>query len=106
MSLFLIPQISFILLLFIVAAYGILHSKSKFRPRKNFSESDKRETLRSKKYRCGRCNKGLKTGKIEFHHKDGNRCNANLRNCQALCKECHRSITSKDYNSYRNRTNW
>jgi hypothetical protein len=106
MTPYLLPEVCFTIFLIIVAAYGIHHSKSKFRPRYDFPSSVQRQTLHCQKYRCAICKQQLKKGKFEFHHKDRNRCNNKLKNCQALCKTCHKSITAKDYKSYRNRTNW
>jgi len=56
--------------------------------RKAFSEITKQMTLIRQNSCCNECGKYSKV--LEFHHKNGNRADNRLENCQALCPNCHR----------------
>ena len=102
-----IIQISIIFFLMILSVMGIMYSKSKYRVRRNFTSMDKRAVRFNKqKNRCRKCKKALIWRNFQYHHKDGNRSNNRISNCQLLCKKCHSEITSNNHASYRNRTNW
>ena len=58
-----------------------------------FSKKKQDTTVENQKYRCDKCRKKAKF--FEFHHRDGNRSNNDLSNCQALCLDCHREIHAK-----------
>lgn len=55
--------------------------------RKDFSEEDQIETQRRQDHRCAKCGKILNI--VEYDHKDGDRTNNHVSNCQALCPTCH-----------------
>jgi len=61
--------------------------------RKNPSKKTKRIVLQQQNYRCRDCGDYLHFP--EFHHKDGNRSNNALWNCQALCPNCHARKTRR-----------
>ena len=58
--------------------------------RKAFSEVVRKEVIIKQKYRCYKCRKKLLPYGKDFHHKDGNRSNNKISNCQVLCTPCHR----------------
>ncbi|MGI0057216.1 MAG: HNH endonuclease signature motif containing protein [Nitrosarchaeum sp.] len=59
--------------------------------RKSFSQTTQEITLIKQAYRCNACNNKL--NEINFDHIDGNRSNNSIRNCQALCPNCHAKKT-------------
>jgi len=69
--------------------------KQKIKPgkRKYFSEKKQDITKKDQNYKCDKCGKKAKF--FEFHHRDGNRSNNDLSNCQALCLDCHRETHSE-----------
>ena len=49
---------------------------------------DEKESVRNRQ--GGVCNKcGRHPPRWEYHHRDGNRSNNNLSNCEGLCPNCH-----------------
>ena len=61
-------------------------------PRKDFSETTKKLTLKKQGYVCKICKKLSKHW--DFHHKFG-RSNNRPFNCEALCPACHAENTRK-----------
>lgn len=106
MTPFLILQIALVGILLAMSVYGIKHTKSKYRDRNDFSRRNKRIIRREiQNGKCPLCRKKL-YGRIEYHHKDGNRSNNRLSNGQAMHRHCHMLITGKNQKHYRNQTNW
>jgi 5-methylcytosine-specific restriction endonuclease McrA len=68
--------------------------KFKYTQRRGFQEYIKEETLQKQKYKCAHCKRYLKVR--EFDHKDGDRSNNDISNCQALCPTCHSLKTSSE----------
>jgi 5-methylcytosine-specific restriction endonuclease McrA len=61
--------------------------------RKAFSQSVKDTILLRQANSCKRCLEYIKP--LEFHHKNGDRSNNKLWNCESLCPNCHAKITRK-----------
>ena len=61
--------------------------------RKSFSQTTQEITLIKQAYRCNACNNKLDV--VNFDHIDGSRSNNSIRNCQALCPNCHAKKTRK-----------
>jgi 5-methylcytosine-specific restriction endonuclease McrA len=57
--------------------------------RKPFSPSVKTAAMANCHSNCMRCGKKLEEGAINFDHKDGDRSNNSLENCNVLCSDCH-----------------
>ena len=68
------------------SVFDLLASNSSSK-RENFSESIKEEVLRNQNHRCAHCNNLLTV--VDFDHKDNDRSNNDITNCQALCPNCH-----------------
>jgi hypothetical protein len=73
--------IAFVIWIFAIAV--LFSSPSKKGKRKSFSILVKRETVRKQKAK-------LVDYGLDFDHKNGDRSNNKLSNCQALCTPCHR----------------
>lgn len=58
--------------------------------RRAFSEAVRKEAISKQKYKCYQCREKLLPYGRDFHHKDGNRSNNKISNCQVLCTPCHR----------------
>jgi len=67
--------------------------KKKKRKRKNFSKSTQKLTLIAQRNVCKSCKKPSKHW--DYHHKNGDRSNNLLGNCEALCLVCHAEKTRK-----------
>ena len=76
--------------IWIVATAVLLSSPVKKGERKGFSILVKREAVRKQKAKCARCKRKLVDYGHDFDHKNGDRSNNKLSNCQALCTPCHR----------------
>jgi hypothetical protein len=76
--------------IWIVAIAVLLSSPVKKGERKSFSILVKREAVRKQKAKCARCKRKLVDYGHDFDHKNGDRSNNKLSNCQALCTPCHR----------------
>ena len=63
--------------------------------RRQFSKLTKQKTLIKQNFRCNSCGNPLE--EVEFHHKNGNRTDNRLENCQALCPNCHAKKTRKKF---------
>jgi hypothetical protein len=78
-------------IIFIVIAYNIWKLKHRTKKRRSFSADIKRQILINQNNKCAICkrNKGV----WDYDHKDGNRSNNKISNCQALCPICHAKKT-------------
>jgi hypothetical protein len=74
----------FILLVIII---GLLIGKRHRYVRKYFTAEVKRKILKRQCHKCAKCN--WNAGVFDFDHKDGNRSNNKMSNCQELCPNCH-----------------
>ena len=85
------PKNSVIPMIVFVVIIGLL-SKRKKRSgkggiRRGWTE-DQKESVRNRQ--GGVCNKcGKHPPRWEYHHRDGNRSNNSLNNCEGLCPNCH-----------------
>src|SRR5262245_48459545 len=79
-------EILFIIILFGIII-GLLIRKRHTYARKYFAADVKRKILKKQGHKCAKCN--WNTGVFDFDHKDGNRSNNKMSNCQALCRNCH-----------------
>jgi len=68
-------------------------SKRKRGKRKRFSTKTQKLTLLRQRNLCADC--GIFLLYPEFHHKDGDRKNNYISNCEALCPNCHAKKTRK-----------
>jgi HNH endonuclease len=71
--------------------WKLKHRGGKYRQRRYFQESVKKETLRNQNYKCAICKRT--TGVWDYDHIDGNRSHNDPNNCQALCPNCHAKKT-------------
>lgn len=62
-------------------------------PRKDFTESTKKSSRFIQGNACNRCKKY--TDLWDYHHRDRDRSNNSLENCEALCPYCHAKKTRK-----------
>jgi len=59
--------------------------------RKVFSILTKQKILIRQNFCCNECGKYSEL--LQFHHKNGNRADNRLENCEALCPNCHAKKT-------------
>lgn len=93
---------AFIALLFLGASFALYQGirsikqdrrgETKAR-RKPFPQWIKDSTLQLQDGKCNMCSMPLNSLVVEYDHKDGDRSNAQLSNCQALCANCHSEKT-------------
>ena len=85
----------FVFIVFLIGITIFTNSiRKKDKIRQNFSKAIKNKILEKQKNKCAVCRKIPPL--FHFDHKDGNRSNNNLKNCQALCPNCHSIKTLKD----------
>ena len=58
--------------------------------RHNFTVKAKSKAVLRQKGRCALCGAHMNRWERDFHHKDGNKSNDKLSNCQAVHTRCHR----------------
>jgi TctA family transporter len=58
--------------------------------RKMFSQAVKREVIHKQKGKCAICKRKLQSYGLDFHHKNQDRSNNKISNCEVLCTVCHR----------------
>ena len=61
--------------------------------RRGFSTSVKEQVLKKQGHRCNICNRLLNV--VDYDHKNGDRSNNDISNCQALCPNCHTEKTRR-----------
>ena len=72
-----------------IALWVLVHKSSKEK-RRYFTEVVRRETIQKQNGRCNKCKRKLVAYDVDFDHKNGDRSNNKLSNCQVLCVPCHR----------------
>ncbi|MDX1371181.1 MAG: HNH endonuclease signature motif containing protein [Nitrososphaeraceae archaeon] len=65
--------------------------------RRYFPANIKRQILKDQKYKCAICKQNTEVW--DYDHKNGDRSNNKLSNCQALCPNCHAKKTRGLLNS-------
>jgi len=63
--------------------------------RKAFPKITKQKTLIRQNFCCNDCGKYSEL--LQFHHKNGDRSDNKLENCEALCPNCHARETKKKF---------
>jgi len=83
----------FLILLFVIIVVGFIIWKLTHRTkeRRYFYAEVKRQILKNQNYKCAICKRN--TGVWDYDHKNGDRSNNKLANCQALCPNCHAKNT-------------
>ena len=79
------------IILFILTVGTLAHLRKRKRRERSFSTETRREIRKRQGYKCAMCN--WNSGVFDYDHKDGNRHNNNILNCQALCPNCHAKKT-------------
>jgi hypothetical protein len=85
-------------LLFI--ALGMLYrgsARGKKQNRVSFPSGVKAVVLSKQRNRCAVCKEELELYGRDFHHKNGDRTNNKLSNCQVLCPQCHRRNHAEEF---------
>jgi hypothetical protein len=80
-----------IFFLFLLIGAAIWKFTHRIKERRYFSAEVKKQVLRDQNYKCAICKRS--TGVWDYDHKDGNRSNNKISNCQALCPNCHAKKT-------------
>jgi hypothetical protein len=80
----------FIALIILGFAFWVLVSKSIKEKRRSFSVIVRREVIQKQKGKCAACKRKLIVYGLDLDHKNGDRTNNKLSNCQVLCVPCHR----------------
>lgn len=92
-----------VILFFIIMVIAVIAKsgkKSRSRPnqsgydnsvRRGWNENEKLQVRQRQGGVCARCHNP--PPRWEYHHRDGNRGNNSLRNCQGLCPNCHSQET-------------
>ena len=80
-----------ILIFFLIIGAFTWKLTHKNKERRYFSAEVKKQVLIDQKYKCAICKKSI--GVWDYDHKDGNRSNNKISNCQALCPNCHAKKT-------------
>jgi hypothetical protein len=75
------------LILFGLLTWLLRILKYRTKKRRSFSIQTKNLILKNQKFRCSICR--MNVGIWDYDHKDGNRRNNKVSNCQALCPICH-----------------
>jgi len=76
----------------VLNALEVKPSKKKGK-RKNFTKKTKSRKKKLENNRCEKC--GVYDVPLEFDHKDGDRSNNHISNCELLCPNCHAKKTRK-----------
>ena len=87
-------QLDYLVKLFGSPVKRKMGKKEKAGKRKDFSDDDKRETLRKQDHLCANCGRLLNV--VDYDHIDGDRTNNHMSNCQALCPYCHAIKTRRN----------
>jgi predicted HNH restriction endonuclease len=82
----------FLVLFFVVIVGAIIWNLThRTKERRYFSAEVKRQVLQNQNCKCEICKRN--TGVWDYDHKNGDRSNNKLSNCQALCPNCHAKKT-------------
>ena len=83
----------FLIFIFFLLIIGTILWKlrNKTKERHYFSSEVKRQILKDQNYKCAICKRN--TGVWDYDHKNGDRSNNKISNCQALCPNCHAKKT-------------
>ena len=76
------------------ASKSFFKSKSET-SRKAFTKTIKDKVLEKQKNKCAKCKISFAKVKPQFDHKNENHSDNSLRNCQALCANCHDNKSRK-----------
>ncbi len=66
-------------------------AETRYRERSHFPSYMRKDVLSKQGYKCAVCKKSA--GVWDFDHIDGDRSNNDIKNCQALCPNCHAKKT-------------
>jgi hypothetical protein len=80
-----------VIIFFLLIGAFIWKLTHKTKERRYFSAEVKKQVIIDQKYKCAICKKSI--GVWDYDHKDGNRSNNKISNCQALCPNCHAKKT-------------
>jgi hypothetical protein len=80
----------FIAMSFLGLSFWVLVAKFSKEKRRQFSEAVRREAIHKQNGNCNRCKRKLVAYGMDVDHKNGDRSNNKLSNCQVLCVACHR----------------
>lgn len=69
------------------------YASSEYVPRRGWTEIQKEDVRIRQNGKCNKC--GRPPPRWEYHHRDGDRSNNSLRNCEGLCPNCH-SVKTHD----------
>lgn len=83
----------FLIFIFFILIIGAVIWKLTYRTkeRRYFSAEVKRQVLKDQNYKCAICK--INTGVWDYDHKNGDKSNNKMSNCQALCPNCHAKKT-------------
>ena len=89
----------FLIFIFFLLVIGSIIWKITHRTkeRRYFPVNVKRQILKDQKYKCAICKQNTEVW--DYDHKNGDRSNNKLSNCQALCPNCHAKKTRGLLNS-------
>ena len=85
---------SLLILFFIIIIIGIIviwKLTHRTKERRYFSTEVKRQILKNQDFKCAICKKNA--GVWDYDHKNGDKSNNKMTNCQALCPNCHAKKT-------------
>jgi hypothetical protein len=83
----------FLIFIFFLLIIGtiIWKLRNRTKNRRYFSVEVKKQILKDQNYKCAICKRN--TGVWDYDHKNGDRSNNKISNCQALCPNCHAKKT-------------
>ena len=77
-------------LLWIIAVIILASRSTKKEKRRHFTQAVKKHVIHKQKGKCIMCKRKLEAYGSDLHHKNGDRSNNKLSNCEVLCTPCHR----------------
>ena len=78
---------------------SILTVSPKKGERQHFTKKVKEEILKRQNGKCSECQRLVSRWELDFDHKNGDRTNNHISNCQALHTRCHRKKHAVGNNS-------
>jgi uncharacterized membrane protein (UPF0136 family) len=78
------------ILVWVIAIVVLISRSAKKEKRRHFPQSVKKHVIRKQKGKCVMCKRKLEAHGSDLHHKNGDRSNNRLSNCEAICTPCHR----------------